>query len=170
MTNKLLWGVLSMVVVSIGGLVMSCAGLSSAPTPQIPQQNSDNLLNNVGKSLFPTDEEIQTDAFKLINGARVKAGLAPLIEDPVLTNLAREHSLDMKKTGVISHNGFDSRMARSGYSHVGENCAEGYQSAESLVNGWLNSSGHRANIMNPEFHFTGLVYISGWATQMFAGY
>jgi uncharacterized protein YkwD len=117
----------------------------------------------------PADEQIQTEAFNLINSARVAAGVAPLANDPKLVALAREHVLYMIQQGVLSHDGFYDRAARSGYSYVGENVAAGYRSAQSLVNAWLGSSGHRANIMNSAFKYAGLAHINGWACIIFGG-
>jgi thermitase len=118
---------------------------------------------------LPTDDEIQSQAFNLINNARVNAGLTPLIQDPNLTALAKEHTEDMITENRLSHDGFEDRAARSGYSYVGENVAMGVQTAQALVDAWLSSPGHRANIMNPAYRYSGLSYMNGWATQMFGG-
>jgi len=117
----------------------------------------------------PSDEQIQAEALNLINNARTSAGLEPLVNDPNLAALAREHVLYMIQQGKLSHDGFYDRASRSGYRSVGENIAMGYRSAESLVDGWLSSSGHKANIMNPAYRYSGLVYINGWACQIFGG-
>jgi len=117
----------------------------------------------------PTNEQIQSEAFNLINSARVNAGLAPLTNDPNLAALAREHVLYMIQQNQLSHDGFADRASRSGYSYVGENVAVGYRTAQSLVDGWMSSSGHRANILNSTYRYTGLVYIDGWACQIFGG-
>jgi thermitase len=116
-----------------------------------------------------TDEQIQTEAFNLINNARTSAGLEPLVNDPNLAALAREHVLYMIQQNQLSHDGFYDRASRSGYRSVGENVAMGYRNAQSLADGWLSSSGHKANIMNPAFRYSGLAYINGWACQIFGG-
>jgi uncharacterized protein YkwD len=118
---------------------------------------------------LPTDDEIQSQVFNLINNARVNAGLSPLIQDPNLTALAKEHTEDMIEENRLSHDGFEDRAARSGYSSVGENVAMGFQTAQALVDAWLSSPGHRANILNPTYRYSGLSYLDGWATQMFGG-
>jgi uncharacterized protein YkwD len=118
---------------------------------------------------FPADEQIQTEALNLINNARTSAGLEPLVNDPNLEALAREHVLYMIQQGKLSHDGFYDRASRSGYRSVGENVAMGYRSAGLLVDGWLSSPGHKANIMNPAYRYSGLVYINGWACQIFGG-
>ena len=109
--------------------------------------------------------------FALVNEARVSNGLSPLERIDTLDALASEHSQDMAKTGILSHDGFDTRVdsiERSlGSSYVGENVAMGYESAAAFVDGWLNSPGHRANIMNPSYRRTGIGYYESYATQIF---
>jgi uncharacterized protein YkwD len=148
--------------------------VASVPSSSIQtnrnSSSDDNWISDVRQSLFPTDEEIQSDAFKIVNDARMKAGLSPLKNDAKLAALAKEHCVNMQKLNILSHDGFDSRMRRSSYSYVGENVAEGYHSAQSLVDGWLSSPGHRKNIMDPNFRYAGLAYVDGWADQMFAGF
>jgi uncharacterized protein YkwD len=116
---------------------------------------------------LPEEEKI----FALVNEARVSDGLSPLVRVDTLDALALEHSQDMAKTGILSHDGFDARadsIERSlGSSCVGENVAMGYESAKAFVDGWLNSSGHRANIMNPSYRRTGIGYYKSYATQIF---
>ena len=126
-------------------------------------------ISSVRQTILPTDAEIQSDTLKLINEARADVGLRPLVEISTLTALAEEHCIDMKKRGTCDHRGFEVRADRSGCSYVGENCAEGYYSAGSLVGGWLTSPGHRENMLNPSYTCTGLAYIDGWACQMFCG-
>lgn len=130
---------------------------------------SENILSKARKSFFPSDEEIREDAFVLVNEARKDAGLPALVKSSRLGILAKEHTLNMIKTRVLSHDGFDSRATRSGYPYTAENVAKGYHSAESLVDGWLSSPGHKANIMDRDLTHTGLYYESGFATQFFGG-
>lgn len=62
---------------------------------------------------------------------------------------AKKHASEMARTGVMSHKGFPGRVVAEGYSYtnVGENIAEGYTSASTVMTGWEGSSGHRANIL-----------------------
>ena len=114
-----------------------------------------------------TEEKI----FSLVNEARVGNGLSPLVRVDTLDALALEHSQDMAKAGILSHDGFDARADSIerllGSSYVGENVAVGYESAKAFVDGWLNSPGHRANIMNSSYRRTGVGYYEGYATQIF---
>jgi uncharacterized protein YkwD len=80
----------------------------------------------------------------------------PVRTDERLRTAARRHSADMAKNDYFSHvskdgSSFVDRIARTGYPRSGaasENIAAGYVSAKAVVDGWMNSEGHRNNIMN----------------------
>lgn len=103
----------------------------------------------------------------LVNGARAKAGLAPLKADPLLTKLARMKSLDMIANHYFSHTSpvwgspFD-LMRKKGvhYRTAGENIA-GNQSVSAAHAALMNSPGHRANILNRRFTKVGIGIIHG---------
>ncbi|MEV5569391.1 CAP domain-containing protein [Spirillospora sp. NPDC052269] len=92
--------------------------------------------------------------FQLTNKQRAKAGCSPLRLDARLTRAARLHSQDMAAHNYFSHDSQNGdspwdRIARQGYSQPGaENIAKGYSDAASVMKGWMNSPGHRANILN----------------------
>ncbi len=99
----------------------------------------------------------------LVNAEREKAGCAPLTENAKLTKAAQDHSQDMADHENMSHTGSDGssmsdRLARVGYKFrsAGENVAYGYNTPESVMDGWMNSSGHRANILNCGFKEIGI--------------
>lgn len=101
----------------------------------------------------------------LINAERVSAGCAPLQVNSKLVVAAQGHSEDMALNDFFSHTGSNGsspgqRIAAQGYSYStwGENIAAGYSTAAAAVNGWMNSSGHRANILNCNFQETGVGY------------
>ncbi len=101
-----------------------------------------------------------------VNYARRKRGLKPLGRTRLLDNIAARHSRSMARRKRCDHHGFKNRVARiekySLSSNIGENCymfpARKYDShvAKKLVGGWLRSSGHRANLLNPSFRKTGI--------------
>ncbi|MBZ5537299.1 MAG: CAP domain-containing protein [Acidobacteriia bacterium] len=101
---------------------------------------------------------------ELVNKERTKIkGCRPLRMEPSLNSAALEHSRDMARFHSVSHTGTDGsrpgdRMTRAGYnwSEAAENVAAGFTSPESVVNGWMKSPGHRANILNCRFHDTGV--------------
>ncbi|GAA2633335.1 CAP domain-containing protein [Streptomyces vastus] len=99
----------------------------------------------------------------LVNAERDKAGCAPLVENAKLTKAAQGHSQDMADHKNMSHTGSDGssmsdRLARVGYSFrsAGENVAAGYGTPESVMAGWMSSSGHKANILNCGFKELGV--------------
>ncbi|MCE9544823.1 MAG: CAP domain-containing protein [Planctomycetia bacterium] len=84
--------------------------------------------------MFPVEEKILQET----NAQRARFGLPALKLDPALVESAREHAVWMCSTHNLSHT---SKM-------VGENIALGQQSAKEALSDWMNSSGHRANILN----------------------
>lgn len=114
----------------------------------------------------------------LVNLERKKIGLKPLTLDTKLSKVARMKSQDMKNKGYFSHTSptygspFD-MMKKFGISYrtAGENIAKGQTSPEQVMRSWMNSSGHRKNILNSKFTHIGVGHVmSGniW-TQMFIG-
>ncbi|MGW5618218.1 CAP domain-containing protein [Streptomyces sp. NPDC003877] len=117
----------------------------------------------------------------LTNRARAGAGLPPLAVDPVLTAAAQAHSADMVARAFYAHTAPDGsrpwdRAAAAGSTRraIGENIACGQRSPADVVEGWMNSPGHRANILRPDFTHIGIGFAGGgragtYWTQMFGG-
>ncbi|HEU5222758.1 MAG TPA: CAP domain-containing protein [Candidatus Lumbricidophila sp.] len=100
---------------------------------------------------------------QLVNQARSEHGAAPLALHAALQQAACDHSSDQAAHNTMSHTGsngstMSQRISAAGYnwSTCGENVAAGYGSPESVFNGWMNSPGHRANILNPNYRHMGL--------------
>ncbi|WP_047980295.1 CAP domain-containing protein [Ornithinibacillus contaminans] len=132
---------------------------------QQPQQQGDYSLS-----------EFENDVVTLTNQERQQAGLSILQVDNSLSGVAREKSNDMQQKGYFSHTsptyGSPFDMMRDfgiTYQSAGENIAQGQQSPEEVVQAWMNSEGHRANILNGDFTHIGVGYDpSGhYWTQMF---
>ena len=114
----------------------------------------------------------------LTNEQRRKNGLAALQMDTQLSQVAQTKSQDMQKNGYFSHTsptyGSPFDMMRDfgvSYRTAGENIAQGQRTPQEVVNAWMNSAGHRQNILNGNFTHIGVGYeASGnhW-TQMFIG-
>jgi uncharacterized protein YkwD len=106
-----------------------------------------------GKDQVTRAEDTVTD---LVNKERAKVGCTALRTDERLRTAARAHSADMAKQNYFSHvskdgSTFVDRIARAGYprqSAAAENIAVGYATAADVVKGWMNSDGHRRNILN----------------------
>jgi len=110
--------------------------------------------------------EVELEIVDLLNQERAQENLPPLVIDMRLTIAARRHNNDMAANNFFSHTGSDGsspfdRIADSGYSmrSAGENIAAGYRTAESAVEGWMNSDGHRANILRSIYEHIGVGYV-----------
>ena len=147
-----------------------------------PQFKNPNLIYPGDKLYVPlTDTSVtdfESEVIRLTNEARAKNGLSPLTANWQLSRVARYKSQDMKDKGYFSHTsptyGTPFRMMKSfniSYKTAGENIAKGYSTPKAVVDGWLNSEGHRKNIMNASFTQIGVGYVSGgnYWTQMFIG-
>lgn len=105
----------------------------------------------------------------LTNAERQKAGLAPLELNPQLVDAAQSYSQILAVSGCFEHTcgpvpNFADRAAQAGYTgwnSLGENIAAGYPTPEDVVKGWMNSPGHRANILSPKFTEMGVGLVSG---------
>ena len=109
--------------------------------------------------------EFESEVFDLVNIERDAEGLPPLSYDASLASAARGHSEDMGLQNYFSHTGLDGRtpcdrMTDAGYSwnYCGENIAAGQPTPEDVVDTWMASPGHRANILNPNFCDIGVGY------------
>jgi len=98
----------------------------------------------------------------------------PLIWNDAIELAAYDHSLDMFTNDFFSHTGSDGsnltdRMERRGYNWIvaGENIAWGYKTEEDVIEGWLSSPGHCANIMYPDFEEIGIAKVGTFWTQDF---
>ena len=110
----------------------------------------------------------------LVNQIRTSRGLNALTLDEKLSSVARAKAVDMATNHYFDHNSptygspFD-MMKQYGISYraAGENIAMGYSTAQSVVDGWMNSEGHRANILTK----IGVGYTSNgnYWSQMFIG-
>lgn len=110
-----------------------------------------------------TPDTSQTDqVFALVNQNRQQAGCAPLKDDSRLDTAAQAHSDDMADNDYFSHTTpagvtFDQREKAAGYpSPGGENIAQGQTSAQQVMTDWMNSPGHKANILNCQFTAIGI--------------
>ena len=109
--------------------------------------------------------ELIKQVVKLTNNERAKAGLQPLRLNNQLVDAAQDHSDDMARDDFFSHTGADGssvsdRVRASGYQYstTGENIAAGQTTAAEVVRGWMNSPGHRANILNGNYTEIGVGY------------
>ncbi|NWF28935.1 CAP domain-containing protein [Streptomyces sp. PKU-EA00015] len=127
----------------------------------------------------PTSDTSATEAavLNLVNEERAKVGCSPFKASPALAELARVHSKDMAVRGFFDHTNPDGqtpwdRAAAANVANLGgENIARGQADAGAVLNAWMQSEGHRANILNCDFTTMGVgVYMGDggpWWTQNF---
>ena len=103
-----------------------------------------------------------------MNRARAEAGLGPLHEDTRLDAAAEDRMKDMEDLGYWAHVAPDGRapfvwLRPHGYNYAnaGENLAAGFETAEVLMDSWLESPGHRDNILSPLYQDCGVAIIDG---------
>lgn len=146
--------------------------------PQQPQQPVQPAEPEQEQKQESSLSEFEVQVVELTNQERAKQGLAPLQIDENLSKVARDKSKDMAANGYFDHNspvyGSPFDMMRSygiNYRSAGENIAKGQRTPQEVVNAWMNSPGHRANIMNGDFTHIGVGFVeqgNHW-TQMFIG-
>lgn len=130
------------------------------------------------QSLDSNVQSFEREVIRLVNEIRVKNGLNQLTEDWELSRVARYKSQDMKDNNYFSHTspvyGSPFTMMKNfgiRYKTAAENIAKGQSTPQSVVNALMNSSGHRANILNASFTKIGVGYVKNghYWTQMFTG-
>lgn len=138
------------------------------PEPSEPEQPEEPDPTNVGTQQPPDEpdpegmSEREQEVVDRTNEIRADEGCGPVRADDRLHEAAIAHSDDMAERDYFDHEtpegvGPGERAERAGYdSWGGENIAWGYQSAEAVVDGWMDSEGHRANILNCDFEAIGV--------------
>jgi len=153
-------------------------------TPQQPQKPTESSTNPSTSTEKPNNSNVsqsssvEKEVARLVNLERQKVGLAPLTFSEEISKVARLKSQDMADKNYFSHTsptyGDPFQMMKTfgiKYGYAGENIAKGYRDAQSVMNGWMNSSGHKANILNSNFKKIGVGYVQAngttYWTQMF---
>lgn len=155
--------------------------------PQKPEQTEkpDAGNNEIGggtdngEETAPEETGLSMQAFNLVNEEREKHGLSPLKYSKELEAVAYAHSKDMAEKNFFSHTNLEGlspfdRMRNAGlsYSYAAENIAAGQTTAAAVMNSWMNSDGHRKNILNPNLTEIGIGVANGGSygiywTQLF---
>jgi len=141
-------------------MATSTSSSSAAPTttttpPEAPKPPADPPQQ-------PGNKTPEQAVLELVNDARSAKGCKALVIDDRITTAAQAHSTDMATQNYFSHTSkdgrtFDVRMKEAGYPRPGgENIAKGYTTPEQVMQGWMNSTGHRENIENCSFTTMGL--------------
>lgn len=142
------------------------SGTQQENLPQQPVQDSGTQQQPVQDSTQSTGASAQAqEVLALVNQQRASAGLKALTLHQGAQTVAQLKAEDMAKNGYFSHtsptygSAFDMLSARGiAYTSAGENIAAGQKTAASVMNSWMNSSGHRANILNSQYTSLGVGY------------
>ncbi len=145
---------------------------TSAPEVKPPATKPPTTTPEVKPPVSQPGNDAQLEAYEkkvaeLVNKERVAAGLPPLKVNLKLSQVAEKKAEDMRDKKYFSHNSptygspFD-MMKKFGISYktAGENIAKGQKTPEAVMKGWMNSSGHRANIMSTGFTEIGIGFVT----------
>lgn len=117
--------------------------------------------------LLDNRDDIRVQVCKLVNIERTQAGLGPIKLERVHSISAQKHAKDMQDFNYFSHSSRDGRspfdrMEEDGISYMtaAENIAQGQRSAEQVVKAWMNSPGHRMNILEVSYRKMGIGFIA----------
>eukprot|EP00270_Netrium_digitus_P005754 TRINITY_DN17709_c0_g1_i1.p1 TRINITY_DN17709_c0_g1~~TRINITY_DN17709_c0_g1_i1.p1 ORF type:complete len:287 (+),score=33.24 TRINITY_DN17709_c0_g1_i1:78-938(+) len=162
----------------------ACSGSTSSPpsSPPPPSRPSppppSRSPSRSGGGCSGNECSMNRQLLQLVNGLRAQNGVSPLCLNNKLILAAMGHSQDMAANNYFSHNSLDgspfsARITAQGFqwTSAGENIAQGYTTVQEVFNGWANSPGHRANMLDSSFQFTG-TYLSqpnNYWTQDFGG-
>lgn len=147
-----------------------------------PQVTNPSMIYPGQKLTVPTLQSIkalESEVVRLVNVERSKNGLQLLKENWQLSRVARYKSQDMANKNYFSHTsptyGSPFKMMEAfglRYSTAGENIAKGQRTAQAVMTAWMNSPGHRSNILSPTYTQIGVGYATNksgvpYWTQMF---
>lgn len=161
---------------------LDCASPAPTPTPSATTPASPSATPTVTPTAGPTRSAtpsasptsgstvgtaIENEVVRLTNVERAKAGCGPLKHDAQLREAAYGHSADMSAKNYFDHTSkdgrsFSDRITAAGYTWraAAENIAKGYSTAQAVVQGWMNSDGHRRNILNCTYTDIGVGYVA----------
>ncbi len=159
------------------------AGDSGEPPPPASEDVPDNAYCQEVAAWDPAWAQLELDILDLVNQRRAEGAncgsegsfgaAGPLTMHPALRCAARKHSKDMNDRSFFDHTNPSGespwdRMGEAGYTYsaAGENIAGGSPDAAGTMQQWMESDGHCANIMNPDFEEIGVGYYPGgqWGT------
>ncbi|MFE7260526.1 CAP domain-containing protein [Streptomyces sp. NPDC057592] len=152
-------------------------GKSTAPAAEKSSAAPKTSAPATRSASAPADSSVPSAVLALVNQERLKVGCSPLTASSSLASLAQDFSEDMAARGFFDHTDPDGRTPWDRASKAGvqglaaENIARGQATAKAVMDSWMNSPGHRANILNCDYRTlgVGVHYGSGgpWWTQDF---
>ncbi|WP_432062065.1 CAP domain-containing protein [Streptomyces sp. S1] len=155
----------------------SAAPTTEAPAPKPDPTTQAPTRKAAAASTASRGDAAEAEILRLVNAERATVGCTPVNTDARLASLAGAFSADMAARGFFDHTDPDgdtpwTRAQQAGVSNLaGENIARGQTDAAAVMKSWMNSDGHRANILNCDFKTMGVgVYFGDggpWWTQDF---
>jgi uncharacterized protein YkwD len=155
----------------------SGTGTAQAPSSKAPAPPTATRNTTLQAPAAPADASAAAQILTMVNQERAKVGCSPLKDDPSLDSLAQNFSDEMAARGFFDHTDPDGktpwdRADAAGVKNLGgENIARGQADAQAVMDAWMNSAGHRANILNCDYTRlgVGIHYGTGgpWWTQDF---
>jgi uncharacterized YkwD family protein len=148
------------------GMRLTIPGSNSGTKPPVQQTPA----GNANLSAFASQ------VFSIVNQERAKAGLNPLASDSALSGMALAKAKDMYSNHYFDHTsptyGSPFNMMTSfgiRYTYAGENIAMGQRTPQEVMTAWMNSPGHRQNILSPNYTKIGVAYYNGeWVQEFIA--
>lgn len=127
-----------------------------------------HLSNSVGSVMGYASNIQNEDVLTQVNNQRTRMGLETLTENELLMQAAQTKAQDMFRVQYWAHTSPSGTepwdfITKSGYSYsvAGENLAKDFAITSDMVNAWMNSSSHQANILNPKYSETGIAVVNG---------
>jgi uncharacterized protein YkwD len=145
---------------------------TSTPKPSVSSTPKASTQATTKPTITPqsitTNNSYTDQVISLVNTERSKAGLGSVSKNGQLTNSAQGYAQYMADANFFAHEGpngstFITRNKDAGYypyHYLGENIAAGQRTPQEVMTAWMNSSGHRANILKPEYKEIGVGYTS----------
>lgn len=161
-------GCFTHVLAIIGLLTLIMLFLSCSPDPLIDSED----INYSSIDNYNDLNIIEQDIFELINYERTSRGILSITSDKFSYEVEEIHVIDLALWKVINHDGFFARkdlLTSRGVWLVGEIVAMKYTNANSVVNAWMDSEGHRKAILNPLYDAAGFVVIEHTNGDLYFG-
>lgn len=148
--------------------------IGTPPAPPDPDAPVLQFSGCGGQVVSTQNKAYEQQVIELVNQERTSRGLTPLKYSEGLTRAARYQAADMSQDNYFSHDTMDrvggqlvkkcgpwDRIANYYSGAIGENAAAGYSTPAAVVQGWMNSPGHRDNILNPATRAIGVGFYQG---------
>ncbi len=146
----------------------------SPTAPPIPD-SSIKLSTGNTRAVTPkllAQATFESQLLQLVNAERQKVGAPALRVNAKLAQAAKRQAGDMARNDFLSHTGSDNSTIRSrieatrySWGRIGENVAAGQATPSAVMQSWMNSPGHRANILNRDFTEIGIGYATNRSSQ-----